>query len=256
MAAHLASILERYTFAWERNDAEAIIALFAEDGIYVDVLYKETYQGEALRNYFRTRAFKGCEKMEHIYTDEVIYTKDSISYQYLMRGYNQHNEWVELEGVDFLKINNGKIVRLQEYYNWDQALKGENIKPPKKYKKSALSPEKIQSLKSTLEQLIEQTTCYRNSKLTIGELATELDISINSLSQVINSAFGINFNEWINHYRIDEAKELLRTLPPQQGIILAIGLTVGFNSSATFYSTFKKITGTTPSQYRQTHYKQ
>lgn len=255
MSAHLASILKQYTDAWERNDAEAIIDLFAEDGVYIDVLYKETYQGEGLRQYFRERAFKGCEKMEHIYTDEIIYTKDSITYQYLMRGYNPHNEWVELEGVDVLKIKEGKISRLQEYYNWDQALKGENIKIPKKYTKSILAPETIQQTKTQLEALMTEQTCYRDSKLTIGKLATLLDVSINTISQVINSEFSMNFNEYVNRYRIQEAQLLLREKSSQQGLILAVGLTVGFNSSATFYSTFKKLTGTTPSAYRQLHYK-
>ena len=253
MPTPLALLLEQYTAAWKKSDAEAIIALFADDGVYIDVLYKEIYQGEALRRYFRKRAFKGCEKMEHIYTDDVIYTKDSITYQYLMRGLNQHNEWVELEGDDVLKVKDGKIIRLQEYYNWDQALKGENIKPPKKYKKSSLSPETIQETKLKLEALTIQQTCYRDNKLTIGQLAEQLDVSINTLSQVINSEFGINFNEYINRYRIQEAQQLLREKAPQQGLILAIGLTVGFNSSATFYSKFKKLTGTTPSEYRQSH---
>jgi AraC-like DNA-binding protein len=102
---------------------------------------------------------------------------------------------------------------------------------------------------------MEQEKRYHNNKLTLKQLATDLNISINHLSQVINSAFGVNFFEFINRYRIGEAKRLLSELPSQQGLILSIALSVGFSSSSTFYAAFKKHLGVTPSQYRRTHYK-
>ncbi len=91
---------------------------------------------------------------------------------------------------------------------------------------------------------------YTNTILTLDRLAEQVGIAPRMLSTVINRQFNCNFYEFINAYRVDEAKALLHNNPNQT--IMEIMHDAGFNSKATFNTFFKKIVGQTPSEYRQT----
>lgn len=97
--------------------------------------------------------------------------------------------------------------------------------------------------------LFETEKIYTNPDLTLSLLAQELSIRPQLLSQVINDNLNKSFTQFINEYRVEEAKHLLKNKTHLK--IVAVGMECGFNSSSAFYSTFKKITGTTPSNYQQ-----
>jgi len=67
---------------------------------------------------------------------------------------------------------------------------------------------------------------------------------------VINRRFEQNFFEFINKYRVAEAKKLLEDPDHAQSTMIDIMADAGFNSKATFNTFFKKLVGSTPSQYR------
>jgi AraC-like DNA-binding protein len=92
--------------------------------------------------------------------------------------------------------------------------------------------------------------CYLEPNLNIGKLANELDTTIHKISFIINKGFQTNFNQFINSYRIEEAKKLLKNPNYQNYTIEAIAYEVGFNSKASFNITFKKTTGVTPSEFK------
>lgn len=97
--------------------------------------------------------------------------------------------------------------------------------------------------------LFETKKIYTNPDLTLSILAKELNVRPQLLSQFINDNLNKSFTQFINEYRIEEAKRLLKE--GTQFKIDAIGFESGFNSSSTFYSSFKKFTGTTPSNYQK-----
>jgi len=88
-----------------------------------------------------------------------------------------------------------------------------------------------------------------------GEVAfSEIDdyiISTSGLSKLMNTHSGSNFSDYINKYRVEEAKKLLGDNSFSAYTIVAIGLECGFNSKSTFYSAFKKFTGVTPTAFRK-----
>lgn len=90
---------------------------------------------------------------------------------------------------------------------------------------------------------------FTEPKLSLESLAKELGISTNKLSASINSCANKSFNEYINEFRVELAKQLLTDSDYNNYTITAIGLESGFNSKSTFYYTFKRITGKTPSKY-------
>lgn len=92
---------------------------------------------------------------------------------------------------------------------------------------------------------------YLNHLLTLENLAKQLDISPRILSHIINHHFNKNFFEFINHYRIEESKLLLEAESNRKATMMDIMDAAGFNSKATFNTFFKKLVGTTPTQYRK-----
>jgi AraC-like DNA-binding protein len=97
--------------------------------------------------------------------------------------------------------------------------------------------------------LFETRKIYTNPNLSLSHLAKELNLRPQLLSQFINDNLNKSFSLFINEYRVEEAKRLLKNNTELK--IDAVGMECGFNSSSTFYSTFKKITGTTPANYQK-----
>lgn len=122
---------------------------------------------------------------------------------------------------------------------------------PEKYKNSPLSPDLSKALLGELLEVMQSETPYLDNQLSLPQLADRLNVSVNYLSQVINEQRNQNFFDFINSYRIDQAKQLL--VNPQSDIknILSIALESGFNSKSAFYNAFKKHTGMTPGEYRK-----
>ena len=94
-------------------------------------------------------------------------------------------------------------------------------------------------------------TIYQNGELSVGELASILKVHPNYLSQIINEREGINFYEYVNHFRVEEFKRLI-TIPKNQKItLLSLAYDCGFNSKSSFNTAFIKQVGMTPSAFRK-----
>lgn len=99
-----------------------------------------------------------------------------------------------------------------------------------------------------LEQIMNTKELYKDPNLKLPDLAKQINIQPHILSQFINDNLNKSFPLFINEYRINEAKILLAN--DSKYTIETIGYECGFNSKSTFYSTFKKLTGMTPAQYK------
>jgi AraC-like DNA-binding protein len=103
---------------------------------------------------------------------------------------------------------------------------------------------------SDIDSHIKQQKLYMDPDITLDSLAEQLEILPRDLSMLINRHFGINFYTFINRYRIDEAKRMLKD-PSIKDTITDIYLAVGFNSKSVFYTFFKKFEGVTPTKFRE-----
>lgn len=99
-----------------------------------------------------------------------------------------------------------------------------------------------------LNAIMTNEKLFANPNLKISDVAKELGISNHELSKLINDTLNKNFNELINEYRIEEAKQLLKN--NSLYTIEAIGNQSGFNSKSAFYKAFKKATNTTPAKFK------
>lgn len=118
-----------------------------------------------------------------------------------------------------------------------------------RYQKSGLKEEQVHSIKKNLISLMETEKKYLDSKLTLDQLAKEININPNYLSQVINEQFSKNFYDFVNYYRIEDFKQKATNRRYKHYSILALAFECGFNSKSAFYAIFKKSTGITPSEF-------
>ena len=118
-----------------------------------------------------------------------------------------------------------------------------------KYEKSTLSESAVEHLLSKILNYMEEHKPYLNSELRMGQLASELSLTTNQISQVLNQSLNKNFYEFINDYRVQEVKKRLKDPQNQNYTIYGIAMDSGFNSKNAFNRTFKKHTGKTPSEF-------
>jgi AraC-like DNA-binding protein len=124
-----------------------------------------------------------------------------------------------------------------------------SLAEPLKYKNSTLSPEIHQSTLLKLRKVMEQEKPFKNGGFSLPDLAQRLGTTVHTLSQVINEGLGKSFFEMTAVYRVEEAKQLLKA---HRNIkVEEIAEQVGYSSKSSFNTAFKKITGMTPSEFRE-----
>jgi AraC-like DNA-binding protein len=116
-----------------------------------------------------------------------------------------------------------------------------------------MTDEKLVEEKSRLNEFLLKEEPYLDTELSLGKLAKMLNLTSHQLSYIINNGFNQNFNGFINKFRVEKAKKLLvedRKLDTYS--IIGIAFDSGFNSKTSFNTAFKKITGLTPSEFKNT----
>lgn len=102
-----------------------------------------------------------------------------------------------------------------------------------------------------LIKVFENEKIYLDSKLSLEKLAKKLDSNRTYISKTINAYYKIPYNDLVNQYRIDEACVLLTSKKYLHYSIEGIAQTVGYHNLSSFNSAFKRLTGTTPSKFKE-----
>lgn len=122
-----------------------------------------------------------------------------------------------------------------------------------KYQQSPLTKEEKEKYLVQLQCYMEREKPYLNPGLSINRLAKQLVIPSRYLSQVINETLGMNFYDYVNRFRVEEAKNLFMDTSNNERNILELLFDAGFNTKSVFNRVFKKYTGMTPSEFKRTH---
>ncbi|WP_420387021.1 helix-turn-helix domain-containing protein [Roseivirga sp.] len=118
--------------------------------------------------------------------------------------------------------------------------------------KSAEEKSEIQDLdawKEKIERLMLNEKMYENPELVISDISSQLGTHSRNISQVINQGFNMNFNDFVNHYRLKALLLKLEAGEHHTKTLLALALECGFNSKSTFNRAFKRSTSLTPKEY-------
>jgi AraC-like DNA-binding protein len=137
-------------------------------------------------------------------------------------------------GINHSSVFNGKNVR--------------DIVPFVKYKRTGLSKSISKEFKEKLLNYMEEGKPYLNYELRLDDLSDSLNISRHHVSQVINEQFKMNFFEFINQYRVEEAERILCS-KKYNYTMSEIAYEVGFNNRISFYNAFKKAYGLPPKKF-------
>ncbi len=120
---------------------------------------------------------------------------------------------------------------------------------PEKYASKKIEDKEANDLIAQLTTLAKEKQFYKNPDVKLKDFSSEIHISPHKLSQLLNDNLGKSFSSFINEYRIEESQKLLRE--NNNYTLEAIGFEAGFSSKSSFYATFKKLVGITPSEYQK-----
>ena len=111
----------------------------------------------------------------------------------------------------------------------------------------ASNDEVTDDLMDRIYRVMEAQKLYQNSNLKVTDLATALGTNRRTVSDCINSQKGCTFTQFVNIYRVEHAKRVMRQNPNKK--VADIYLESGFANEGSFFRTFKAITGMTPKEW-------
>jgi AraC-like DNA-binding protein len=235
--------VDSYFYAWNHRDARLVAGHLTNDGTYCDVPRNEQHTRKELTE--KLVEFFDSHEQRYELLGEILTGTNSIAFQYRVSSPGVGAD--PFFGAEFVTLDGAEAVRIFDYYD----VPGASVSHEQKYTKSGLSDSQMEKYKRRLVSLMQFEKVYRRPDLTLPNLAALVNCSVNHLSQVINSGFGMSFFDYLNQYRIEHAKHMLSQYTGRQQSVLSIAFTVGFNSNSSFYTAFKKASGQTPAQYRQ-----
>jgi YesN/AraC family two-component response regulator len=165
--------------------------------------------------------------------------------------------------ISFIALRSGEIFKLGtdhitelisfDHHTKDQAVHHRQAPLPERKRDTELSlhEEELENeLNDRLVSFMNDSKPYLNPDLSLQSLAEALSVSRHQLSATINKKQNMNFFEFVNLYRVNEVKELMKKDIAGTEKNYELAYEAGFNSKATFYRIFKKLSGQTPSDYR------
>lgn len=241
-----------YFDAWNHHDAPGVAEHLASDGTYCDFAINRQLSHDELIAHLED--FFAQDTNVYMLVGEVLTAENSIAFQYRSGPIDAADNNESWTGAEFITMQGDAARRIEDYYQMPGGVSANQV-AVQRYAKSGLDNTTLQAVMRRLTQLMNDKRVYLQPDLTLPQLASQLDCSVNHLSQAINAGFGVGFFDFINQYRIQEATAMLCTNGPEAPAILNIALSVGFNSTSTFYAAFKKSTGQTPAQFRRAQLK-
>ncbi len=257
---HTTRFVESYIDAWNHRDPKGVADHLTADGIYCDIPEHQQRSHDELIT--SLGAFFARNRDQYELIGDIQTGKNSIAFQYRVLSVDD----VDVNGLagsycgaEFMTLSGDAAIIITDYYDIPGMVRSESparltvVDGAKhKYAKSGLNTEQLEEIKCRIESIMQSEKAFLRSDLTLPKLALIVDCSVNHLSQVINSGFGMSFFDYLNQHRIEYARKLLGDYDRHNGAILNVAFAAGFNSNSAFYAAFRKCIGQTPAQYRRT----
>jgi len=246
--------VESYFDAWNHRDARLVADHLTADGIYCDIPDQQQHSREELLA--NLTAFFASNIHHYELIGELLTGSASIAFQYRVSPSDAVTE--PFFGAEFVTLDGDGAIRILDYYSMPGRVHPADNNGivssgafTQKYTRSGLNNAQMENYKRRLANLMHIEMAFLQPDLTLPGLATLVKCSVNHLSQVINSGFGMSFFDYLNQHRVEYAKRLLSAHDGRQRSVLSIALAAGFNSNSSFYAAFRKVSGQTPAQFRQ-----
>ncbi|MFT3823717.1 MAG: helix-turn-helix domain-containing protein [Chitinophagaceae bacterium] len=112
-----------------------------------------------------------------------------------------------------------------------------------------LTPERIRFISQRLNEFVHTSRPFLQFGYAIRNLAEDIDVPSYQLSAYLNREIGLNFNDYLNQYRVKFCEGLIRNGMVGELNLKGLALRCGFSNRNTLTTAFKKFTGLTPSEY-------
>lgn len=120
-----------------------------------------------------------------------------------------------------------------------------------RYERSGLGDAEAEGLERSLRMTMDSAHPWKDSELTLADLATQIGTTPHKLSEVLNSCIGQTFHDFVNGYRVREVQRRIAEGETARRTMFALALDAGFASKSTFNQAFRKHTNQTPSAFRE-----
>lgn len=180
-------------------------------------------------------------------------------------GRGLRNDWVALAISAVVYTIGYKGLRQPEVFRYDTSEHlgaefhptAEPVAPPEhreaaaRYERSGLGAKESTQLREALEAVMDRDQPWKDSDLTLADLAARVRTTPHKLSEVLNADVGQTFNDFVNGYRVREVQRRITAGEAHTLKILALAMDAGFASKSTFNQAFKKHAKQTPSAFRE-----
>ncbi|MBQ0736071.1 helix-turn-helix domain-containing protein [Aquimarina celericrescens] len=182
-----------------------------------------------------------------------IFVLSGILLFYVKRNKLTKLEAIQLKEDRLLLKNENEALKTKIYKLAEQNTSPSNSKENNatSYQKSSLSQEDRELYLKRILEYMETEKPFLDMDIKQSDIAENLSMTVHQFSEVLNVSLKKNFNNFINLYRINEAKKMMKKPEYENYKILAIAYEAGFNSKTSFNRVFKQLVGQTPSEYKQ-----
>ncbi len=194
------------------------------------------------------------EKKHYIFTGLVcILILSGFLFFYIKKNKLTKEEAIRLKEDRILLKNENEALKTKIYKLAKQNTSSTNSKENNSiaYQKPSLTEEDRESYLKRILDYMETEKPFLDMDIKQSDIAQNLSMSVHQFSEVLNVSLKKNFNNFINLYRINEAKKMMKKPEYENYKILAIAYEAGFNSKTSFNRVFKQLVGQTPSEYKQ-----
>lgn len=253
-------LIKAYIAAWDRHDADAILALMVPGGSYYDAFWRETCTGRDLAQYFRDDFAVHPYRYEQV--GEVIQTQNSATFRY--HAYDEScgtDRTLVYTGAEILTLRDGLIDTITDHYcPSDSALLEEAAELASRrhgvsrYANGGLGAQTALRYRRKISSLIEDDQAYLDPALSVAKLAEQLDCPEDHVVQTIINEYGKDFDRLVEQLRVNFARDLLLELPEAAvDHVLQVSSEAGFSSLMAFRSAFREAFGVSPTEYFRQH---
>lgn len=143
-----------------------------------------------------------------------------------------------------LALNQSELSKSEKVNHNQERANSEDVKT----RTAVISPAKMEQIASKLSLTMTEKELFKDEDLSLNSLSNSISVSENYISETLSQFLNTNFFQFVNNYRVEEAKKLLTSTDM---LVSTIAYEVGFKSKSTFNSAFKKIVGTTPTAFKK-----
>ncbi|WDE08376.1 helix-turn-helix transcriptional regulator [Thalassomonas viridans] len=113
---------------------------------------------------------------------------------------------------------------------------------------TTLELSQMEQIADKLKTVMAKDALFLEDELSLKRLSDAVSVSENHISETLSQFLDTNFFQFVNGYRVEQAKSLLVSTDKT---VSSIAFEVGFNTKSTFNAAFKKSAGVTPTAYRK-----